>query len=76
MEPAYSGVSALDITIEDVEQRHQWLDAYVGKGSLHCFDEGRAIMAQRNESGRVRVYACVRQPEGALSEFEQVALLM
>jgi len=29
-------------------------------------DEGRAVFAQRNGNGTIRVYACVRQPEGWL----------
>ncbi|KAK4938679.1 hypothetical protein LTR10_020947 [Elasticomyces elasticus] len=41
----------------------KWLSEFVGAGSCFMFDEGRAILAQRNGNNSIRVYACVRKPE-------------
>lgn len=61
--PFYSGVTGIELWALDVGEKYPWLSEYVGKGSCFMFDEGRAIMAQRNGNDSIRVYACVRQPE-------------
>ncbi|KAK5689872.1 hypothetical protein LTR97_012632 [Elasticomyces elasticus] len=61
--PYYSGITAVELWALNVSEKHQWLSGYVGRGSCFMFDEGRAILAQRNGNDSVRVYACVRQPE-------------
>ncbi|KAK5127016.1 hypothetical protein LTR85_008375 [Meristemomyces frigidus] len=61
--PFYSGVTGVEIWALNVREKHPWLSEYVGEGSCFMFDEGRAIMAQRNGNDSIRVYACVRQPE-------------
>ena len=65
-QPFYSGVSMLELGALDVDEKKKWLAKYVGVGSCFMFDEGRAIFAQRNGNGCIRVYACVMQPEGWL----------
>ncbi|KAK4545648.1 hypothetical protein LTR36_002601 [Oleoguttula mirabilis] len=61
--PFYSGVTGIELWATDVTEKHPWLCEYVGQGSCFMFDDGRAIMAQRNGNDSLRVYACVRQPE-------------
>jgi 2-polyprenyl-6-methoxyphenol hydroxylase-like FAD-dependent oxidoreductase len=61
--PFYSGISAIELWTLEVDEKNPWLSEYVGDGSLYMFDEGRAIMCQRNGSNSIRTYACVRQPE-------------
>ena len=61
--PFYSGVSLVELGALSVDERKKWLANYVGVGSCFMFDEGRAIFAQRNGNGTIRVYACVMQPE-------------
>lgn len=61
--PFYAGVTAIELWANDVDKMNPWLGKYVGQGSLFMFDEGRAIMCQRQGSGAIRAYATVRQPE-------------
>jgi len=61
--PFYSGISAVELWALDVGNRNPWLSKYVGAGSVFMYDQGRAIFAQRNGNGSIRVYACVQQPE-------------
>lgn len=66
--PFYAGITAIELWAEDVDKRNPWLGKYVGIGSLFMFDEGRAIMCQRQGSGAVRAYAAVKRPENWVEE--------
>lgn len=61
--PFYSGVTILELTAKEVSTKKQWLSKFTGSGSCFMFDEGRALVCQRNGGDRIRVYAGVRQPE-------------
>lgn len=61
--PFYSGITGVELWALDFSEKLPWLSDYVGQGTLYMFDEGRAIMCQRNGNDSIRVYACVRQPE-------------
>ncbi|KAK9482982.1 hypothetical protein V1527DRAFT_474613 [Lipomyces starkeyi] len=61
--PFYSGITVVELWAMDVENAHPALSKYVGDGSMFMFDEGRAIISQRNGNNCIRTYACVRQPE-------------
>jgi 2-polyprenyl-6-methoxyphenol hydroxylase-like FAD-dependent oxidoreductase len=66
--PFYSGITMIELWALDVEARKSWLSNYVGAGSFFMFDEGRAIIAQRNGGGSIRSYACVRQGENWVND--------
>ena len=68
IEPAYSGISAVELWALSVEKEHPWMIDYVGKGSLFSFGEGRAIQIQRIGDGSIRTYACLRKPETFIKE--------
>lgn len=61
--PFYSGITAIELWALNVDKTNPWLSKYVGEGSLFMFDEGRALMCQRQGSGAIRAYGCVRKPE-------------
>ena len=61
--PIYSGITLLDMKAEEVSTKKQWLQDFTGSGSCFMFDEGRALICQRNGNDSIRVYAAVRQPE-------------
>jgi 2-polyprenyl-6-methoxyphenol hydroxylase-like FAD-dependent oxidoreductase len=61
--PFYSGVTAVELWALDAQERHPWLVDYIGSGSCFMFDEGRALLCQRNGNNSIRAYAVVRQPE-------------
>lgn len=65
-QPIYSGITAIELWANDVNERHQWLGDFVGAGSLFMFDEGRAIQAQRNGDNSIRIMVSVRQAENWL----------
>jgi 2-polyprenyl-6-methoxyphenol hydroxylase-like FAD-dependent oxidoreductase len=61
--PIYSGISMVELQAFEATEKKPWLSKYMGAGSLFMFDEGRAIICQRNGNDTIRVYAAVRQPE-------------
>jgi 2-polyprenyl-6-methoxyphenol hydroxylase-like FAD-dependent oxidoreductase len=61
--PFYSGITAIELWALDVDKTNPWLSQYVGQGSVFMFDEGRALMCQRQGTGAIRAYASVRRPE-------------
>lgn len=66
--PFYSGITALELWALDVDAKNPWISGFVGQGSMFMFDEGRAIMCQRQGSGAVRTYVAVREDEAWAEE--------
>ena len=62
-QPFYSGITVIELKATEVSTKKQWLSNFVGRGSCFMFDEGRALVCQRNGNDSIRVYAAVRQPE-------------
>ena len=60
--PHYTGVTYLETHIDDVDTRHPGLARLIGDGSLAVFGSDRALVAQRNSGGHVKVYAQLRAP--------------
>ncbi|MFE2729211.1 FAD-dependent oxidoreductase [Kitasatospora sp. NPDC059327] len=60
--PYYSGVSFTEAWFDDVETRHADVSALVGNGSATATDGERALFAQRNSGGHIRVYIIRRTP--------------
>jgi 2-polyprenyl-6-methoxyphenol hydroxylase-like FAD-dependent oxidoreductase len=63
--PFYPGITIVELWALDVEKKNHWLSKFVGQGSCFMFDEGRALICQRNgeDNGSIRVYAALRKPE-------------
>ena len=61
--PFYSGVTVIEMRAMEVSAKKDWLANFTGQGSCFMFDEGRALICQRNGNDSIRVYAGVRQPE-------------
>src|SRR5262249_21855236 len=55
--PIYSGVTIAEVEIADVDRRHPQVAAMVGRGSMMALGDRKALLAQRNGKGLVRVYA-------------------
>ncbi|MFG3251702.1 FAD-dependent oxidoreductase [Streptomyces sp. NPDC048187] len=60
--PHYTGVTAVETSLDDVDTRHPDLARLVGDGSVAVYGPNRAIVAQRSSGGQVRVYAQFRAP--------------
>ncbi|MDA0563353.1 FAD-dependent monooxygenase [Streptomonospora sp. S1-112] len=60
--PRYTGVTLVETSLDDVDTRHPDLARLVGDGSLAVYGVNRALVAQRNSGGHVKVYAQFRAP--------------
>ncbi|OLR91812.1 FAD-dependent oxidoreductase [Actinokineospora bangkokensis] len=55
--PTHTGQTIVELGIPDVDTTHPDLAAALGRGNYWVLGDGQSIGAQRNASGRVRVYA-------------------
>ncbi|WP_203744840.1 FAD-dependent oxidoreductase [Actinoplanes cyaneus] len=60
--PQYAGATFLEAWFDEVETRHADLSDLVGQGSATATDGDRAVFAQRNSGGHIRVYIIQRAP--------------
>ncbi len=60
--PRYTGVTSVETSLDDVDTRHPGLARLVGDGSVAVYGANRALVAQRNSGGHVKVYAQFRAP--------------
>lgn len=60
--PHYTGVTSVETSLDDIDTRHPDLARLVGDGSVGVYGANRALVAQRNSGGHVRVYAQFRAP--------------
>jgi 2-polyprenyl-6-methoxyphenol hydroxylase-like FAD-dependent oxidoreductase len=63
-EPAYAGVTFVEIGFTDVDRDHPDISRLVGQGSMFALSENKGLMAQRNGNNRVRVYVAFRVEDG------------
>ncbi|MBQ0830830.1 FAD-dependent oxidoreductase [Streptomyces tagetis] len=60
--PTYTGVTYVETSLDDVDTRHPDLARLIGDGSVAAYGVNRALVAQRNSGGHVKVYAQFRAP--------------
>ncbi|MFJ5812221.1 FAD-dependent oxidoreductase [Streptomyces sp. NPDC093093] len=60
--PHYTGVTYVETSLDDIDTRHPDLARLVGDGSVAVYGVNRALVAQRNSDGHVKVYAQFRAP--------------
>ncbi|MFF3617455.1 FAD-dependent oxidoreductase [Streptomyces sp. NPDC002580] len=60
--PHYTGVTSVEASLDDIDTRHPDLARLIGDGSMAVYGVNRALVAQRNSGGHVRVYAQFRAP--------------
>ncbi|MEU2929754.1 NAD(P)/FAD-dependent oxidoreductase [Streptomyces sp. NPDC007251] len=60
--PHYTGVTSLETSLDDVDTRHPELARLIGDGSVAVYGVNRAVVAQRNSGGHVKVHAQFRAP--------------
>ncbi|GAA1767075.1 NAD(P)/FAD-dependent oxidoreductase [Streptomonospora arabica] len=60
--PHYTGVTLVETSLDDVDTRHPDLARLVGAGSMAVYGVNRALVAQRNSGGHLKVYAQFRAP--------------
>lgn len=60
--PRYTGVTSVETSLDDVDTRHPDLARLIGDGAMAVYGVHRALVAQRNSGGHVKVYAQFRAP--------------
>lgn len=62
-QPEYTGLTFIELGIDDVDTMHPRVAALVGPGKVDVIGGGRAIIAQRNANSHVRGYVVFRVPQ-------------
>ncbi|WP_112237382.1 FAD-dependent oxidoreductase [Kribbella monticola] len=65
--PAHFGVNSVELGIPDIDHTYPELAARIGRGNYWAIGDGQTLAAQRNGSGRVRVYLSFYGPEDWLT---------
>ncbi|KQX50101.1 MULTISPECIES: NAD(P)/FAD-dependent oxidoreductase [unclassified Streptomyces] len=60
--PHYTGVTFVETSLDNVDTRHPGLARLICDGSTAAYGVNRALVAQRNSGGHVKVYAQFRAP--------------
>lgn len=60
--PQYTGVTAVETSLDEVDSRHPGLARLIGDGSFAVYGVRRSLVAQRGSGGHVKVYAQFRAP--------------
>ncbi|MFB4419776.1 FAD-dependent oxidoreductase [Streptomyces sp. QL37] len=58
--PQYTGITLVETSLDDIDDRHPDLARLVGDGSVAVYGVNRALVAQRSSGGHVKVYAQFR----------------
>lgn len=61
--PRYHGVTFIEAGFDDCDTRHPALSALVGDGTMLASTGSKALLAQRNSQGHIRVYIAFRAPQ-------------
>ncbi len=62
-QPIYSGVSFIELGIDDADTRHPEIASLVGRGLMFALGDNKALIAHRNANAHVGGYAGLRVPE-------------
>ncbi|KAF7729027.1 hypothetical protein EC973_005058 [Apophysomyces ossiformis] len=68
--PIYSGVSFVECRFPNVDDNWPEVSKFVGLGSMYALSDNKALAAQRNGDGSIRLYVTIRIAEKDLSEKE------
>ncbi|WP_367047944.1 NAD(P)/FAD-dependent oxidoreductase [Streptomyces sp. Je 1-332] len=61
--PLYTGVTFVEIGLNDADRRHPALAELTGDGTMMALDDNKGFVAQRNSGGHIRVYVGMRTDE-------------
>ncbi|CRG83524.1 hypothetical protein PISL3812_00876 [Talaromyces islandicus] len=63
--PFYSGITGVEMTLQETSTKHPELSKAIGNGSFFAFasDDGRALQFQRNDNDTIKCYAYMRKPD-------------
>lgn len=61
--PIYSGVTFIDLSIDNVDEIYPRISELVGRGKMFALGSNKGLLCQRNGNAHIRVYAALRVPE-------------
>lgn len=61
--PRYSGVTFVELRLEDIDTRHPAIAKLVPNGKIGAMGDKKGLIAQRSSNGQLRVYLMFRVPE-------------
>jgi 2-polyprenyl-6-methoxyphenol hydroxylase-like FAD-dependent oxidoreductase len=61
--PQYTGVTFVELGIDDVDTLYPALARLVGHGTMSAYGDAKGLIAQRNANSHIRVYAAMRVTE-------------
>lgn len=61
--PTYTGVTFIEMGLDNVDQDHPALAQLVGRGLMFALASNKGLLAQRNGHAHIRVYAAMRIPK-------------
>lgn len=70
IKPQYSGISMVELHLNNVKQEHPEIATFNGKGSLSALSDHKGISAQLNSNGNIRVYLSLKIEYKWLGEFQ------
>ncbi len=59
-QPFYEGVMFVEVRLRDVDDAHPAIAKLVGNGGMFAMQDNKALIAQRQSRGRIRVYVAFR----------------
>ncbi|GAA2749817.1 NAD(P)/FAD-dependent oxidoreductase [Kitasatospora cinereorecta] len=65
--PAYSGISFVELDLEDADRRHPEAAALVGGGMFFALGDDKGFLAHRETDGSIHLYVALRAEEAWLS---------
>ena len=66
--PGYSGITFIELQIDDADRRFPEISRMVGRGKIFALSASKGIIAQRSSNAHIRVYAALRVAESWLAE--------
>lgn len=65
--PIYSGVTFVELSIDDVDVRHPEIAQLVGRGLTFALGDCKALIGHRDANAHIGIYAAMRVPEDWLA---------
>lgn len=70
----YTGISMVEINIDDVKNNYPDLAAYNKNGKAMALGGNQALLAQLNGDGRIKVYVSYKAPKEQLDTYKQLSM--
>jgi 2-polyprenyl-6-methoxyphenol hydroxylase-like FAD-dependent oxidoreductase len=70
----YTGISMVEINIDDVKNNYPELATYNKNGKAMALGGNQALLAQLNGDGRIKVYMSYRAPKERLDSYKQLSI--